>query len=170
MTSFTSGLFTALIFLTVYWIYRGPSLLTSVYLDVSTDTRDGKLHSLNFLKEDVDHKFVQDKASILARLYFKFKYPHGRYVIKEEVLAHIFDQFFLSTTLTGQDIVIFVEPANGKSIESITPVMWKSVALEGTTVVPVTQRDALGDPLHWELYSAEKTPETDHSRGEAEDL
>ena len=169
MTAFISTFLTLALCGGVYWYYYGPSIITSVTLEVVTDTRDGKLHSLNFLKEDVDHKFVQDKASILSRLYFDFKYPHGRYVVMEEVLFHIFDQTYLSTVFTGKDIVIFVEPTNGKTIESITPIMWKSVALQGAKLIPVNQRDANGDPLHWEIYSAVEEEEDPASKGEAEE-
>lgn len=171
MTAITSTLLTLLLCGGLYWYYYGPSIITRVTLEVVTDTRDGKLHALNFLKEDVDHKFVQDRASILARLYFNFKYPHGRYVIMEEVLFHIFDQMFLSTVFAGDDIVIFVEPTNGKTIESITPIMWKSVGFQGTKIVPVNQRDAKGNPLHWELYSTDilEEEETDAGRGEADE-
>jgi hypothetical protein len=167
MTTFVSTLFTAVFCLGVYWFYYGPSIIISVSMQVVTDTRDGQLHSLNFLKEDVDTEFVQDKASILSRLYFKFKYPHGRYIIMEEVLTHILNQYFLSTVFAGEDIVIFVEPTNGNNIESITPIMWKSVGMQGSQFIPVGQRDEAGDPLHWRLYTTLDTDDPD--KGEAEE-
>lgn len=167
MTAITSTIFAVLLCGGIWWWYYGPSIIISVTLEIVTDTRDGKLHSLNFIKQDVDHKFVQDKASILTRLYFKFKYPHGRYIVTEEVLAHIFNQMFLSTVFAGEDVVIFIEPTNGESIESITPIMWKSAGLQGAKFVVVNQKDANDHPLHWELYSVDALD--DAGRGEAEE-
>ena len=167
MTAITSTILTLLLCGGFYWYYYGPSIITRVTLEIVTDTRDGNLHSLNFLKEDVDHKFVQDRASILARLYFSFKHPHGRYVIMEEVLYHILDQNFLSTAFAGVDIVIFIEPTNGESVDSITPIMWKSVGLQGTKFVVVNQRDGKGDPLHWQLYSVDGNDDEIEVEGEA---
>lgn len=168
MTSATSAIFTIILCGSVYWYYYGPNIINGVTLEIVTDTRDGKLHSLNFLKEDVDHKFVQDKTSIMARLYFKFKYPHGRYIIMEEVLFHVFDQFFLSTAFVGDDIVIFVEPTTGVTLDSITPIMWKSVGMQGIKFVVVNQRDTNGNPIHWELYSAHDTDDPEN-KGEDDD-
>ena len=159
MTAITSAIFTIVLFGGVYWFYYGPTVITAMTVDVITDTRDGKLHSLNFLKEDVDHEYIQENASILRRLYFNFKYPHGRYIVMEEVLAHIFNQFYLSTVFVGKDVVIFIEPTDGTSISSITALTWKGVGLQGAKFVIVTQRDEKGDPLHWRLYSNDEEDE-----------